>query len=112
MTSREQFEEEMSDKYEWFSDAIACADFCGDDDDGYYVGGDYLYHGTSCSEALFWLWRGWQASRAAIEIESPDFVDSRAALNKGYTVDYSNGFGDAMDAYELAIEQAGLKVKK
>lgn len=112
MTSRGQFEKEMSDKYEWFSDAIACADFCGDDDDGYYVGGDYIYHGTSCSEALFWLWRGWQASRAAIEIESPDFIDSRAALNKGYTVDYSNGFGDAMDAYEMAIEQAGLEVKK
>lgn len=57
-------------------------------------------------------WLAWQASRAAIEIESPDFIDSRAALNKGYTVDYSNGFGDAMDAYELAIEQAGLEVKK
>lgn len=57
-------------------------------------------------------WLAWQASRAAIEIESPDFIDSRAALNKGYTVDYSNGFGDAMDAYEMAIEQAGLKVKK
>lgn len=57
-------------------------------------------------------WMAWQASRAAIEIESPDFIDSRAALNKGYTVDYSNGFGDAMDAYEMAIEQAGLEVKK
>lgn len=57
-------------------------------------------------------WMAWQASRATVEIESPDFVDSRAALNKGYTVDYSNGFGDAMDAYELAIEQAGLEVKK
>ena len=57
-------------------------------------------------------WMAWQASRAAIEIESPDFIDSRAALNKGYTFDYSNGFGDAMDAYELAIEQAGLEVKK
>lgn len=57
-------------------------------------------------------WMAWQASRAAIEIESPDFIDSRAALNKGYTVDYSNGFGDAMDAYELAIQQAGLEVKK
>ena len=57
-------------------------------------------------------WIAWQASRAAIEIESPDFIDSRAALNKGYTIDYSNGFGDAMDAYELAIEQAGLEVKK
>ena len=57
-------------------------------------------------------WLAWQASRAAIEIKSPDFIDSRAALNKGYTVDYSNGFGDAMDAYELAIQQAGLEVKK
>ena len=57
-------------------------------------------------------WIAWQASRAVIEIESPDFIDSRAALNKGYTVDYSNGFGDAMDAYEMAIEQAGLEVKK
>lgn len=57
-------------------------------------------------------WMAWQASRAAIEIESPDFIDSRSALNKGYTVDYSNGLGDAMDAYELAIEQAGLEVKK
>lgn len=66
----------------------------------------YLYPATNGA------WQAWRASRAAIKIESPDFVDSRAALNKGYTVDYSNGFGDAMDAYELAIEQAGLKVKK
>lgn len=101
MTSREQFEEEMSDKYEWFSDAIACADFCGGDDDGYYVGGEYIYHGTSCSEALFWLWRGWQASREAIEIELPE-------ADIGY---------EMMEYYEPqqvieAIEQAGLKVKK
>ena len=100
MTSREQFEEEMSDKYEWFSDAIACADFCGDDDDGYYVGGDYIYHGTSCSEALFWLWRGWQASRAAIEIELPE--EESLGCHAIYY---------AEDIIE-AIEQAGLKVKK
>lgn len=100
MTSREQFEEEMSDKYEWFSDAIACADFCGDDDDGYYVGGDYIYHGTSCSEALFWLWRGWQTSRAAIEIELPE--EESFGCTTGYY---------AEDVIE-AIEQAGLKVKK
>lgn len=99
MTSREQFEEEMSDKYEWFSDAIACADFCGDDD-GYYVGGDYIYHGTSCSEALFWLWRGWQASRAAIEIELPG--EESFGCTTGYY---------AEDVIE-AIEKAGLKVKK
>ncbi|HAW5390808.1 TPA: hypothetical protein JLY95_004515 [Escherichia coli] len=100
MTSRELFEEEMSDKYEWFSDAIACADFCGDDDDGYYVGGDYIYHGTSCSEALFWLWRGWQASRAAIEIELPE--EESLGCHAIYY---------AEDVVE-AIEQAGLKVKK
>ena len=104
MTSREQFEEEMSDKYEWFSEAIACADFCGDDDDGYYVGGDYIYHGTSCSEALFWLWRGWQASRAAIEIKLPCRVGAKSSWQDGPHV-----FADEVIE---AIEQAGLKVKK
>lgn len=104
MTSREQFEEEMSDKYEWFSNAIACADFCGDDDDGYYVGGDYIYHGTSCSEALFWLWRGWQASRAAIEIELPELCSPG-----DFCIDIP-----AQAHHEVieAIENAGLKVKK
>lgn len=98
MTSREQFEEEMSKKYEWFSDAIACANFCGDDDDGYYVGGDYLYYGKSCSEALFWLWRGWQASRLAIEIQSCPYPNDH-----GPNVD---------DHYRKQINNAGLKVKK
>lgn len=104
MTSREQFEEEMSDKYERFGDAIACADFCGDDDDGYYVGGDYIYHGTSCSEALFWLWLGWQASRAAIEIELPE-----PCSPGDFCVDIP-----AQAHHEVieAIESAGLKVKK
>lgn len=57
-------------------------------------------------------WKGWQASRSAIEIIAPKFIDSREALAKGYTVDYSNGFGDAMDAYEKAIRAAGIKVKE
>lgn len=101
-SSREQFEEEMIDKYEWFSDAIACADFCGEDDDGYYVGGDYIYHGTSCSEALFWLWRGWQASRAAIEIEFPAVIwDMSEDGSQHYDRD------EVMDA----IQSAGIKVK-
>lgn len=102
-SSREQFEEEMGDKYEWFSDAIACADFCGEDDDGYYVGGDYIYHGTSCSEALFWLWRGWQASRAAIEIELPDKVMVED--------EFDNGHNCAINYCADAIRAAGLTVK-
>ncbi len=50
--------------------------------------------------------------RAAIEIIAPKFIDSREALAKGFTVDYSNGFGDAMDAYEENIRAAGIKVKE
>ncbi|EGF7347283.1 hypothetical protein F6T13_17715 [Escherichia coli] len=57
-------------------------------------------------------WVIWQASRAAIEITAPKFIDSREALAKGFTVDYSNGFGDAMDAYEENISAAGVKVKE
>lgn len=57
-------------------------------------------------------WEFWKKSREAIEIIAPKFIDSREALAKGYTVDYSNGFGDAMDAYEAAIRAAGIKVKE
>lgn len=93
MTSREQFEHQCRN--------------------GLVNGGLAVFeNGVYVSELTRAVWSGWQASRAAIEIESPDFIDSRAALNKGYTVDYSNGFGDAMDAYEMAIEKAGLEVKK
>ena len=99
MTSREQFEEWVKEEtgFDLWRTEYPMTEW----DDQQYKG-----HQTNLA------WMAWQASRAAIEIESPDFVDSRAALNKGYTVDYSNGFGDAMDAYELAIEQAGLEVKK
>ncbi|MCZ9080348.1 hypothetical protein OM310_24290 [Escherichia albertii] len=57
-------------------------------------------------------WQAWKASRAAIEITAPKFIDSREALAKWFTVDYSNGFGDAMDAYEENIRAAGVKVKE
>lgn len=55
--------------------------------------------------------RTWQASRAAIEIEPPKFIDSREALSMGRMVDYSNGFGDAMDAYEVSIKSVGISIK-
>lgn len=66
----------------------------------------YVYSSTEMA------WRAWQASRAAIEITAPKFIDSREALAKGFTVDYSNDFGDAMDAYEENIRAAGIKVKE
>lgn len=69
-----------------------------------YATGYYTHH-------IHVLWEAWVASRAAIEIEAPAFIDSREALAKGFTVDYSNGFGDGMDAYEANIRAAGLTVK-
>lgn len=99
MTSREQFEQWIKEEtgFDLWRTEYPMTEW---DDQ------QYKCHQTNLA------WMTWQASRAAIEIESPDFIDSRAALNKGYTVDYSNGFGDAMEAYELAIEQVGLEVKK
>ncbi|WP_326490727.1 hypothetical protein [Hafnia alvei] len=55
-------------------------------------------------------WMAWQASREAVEVNPPKFVDSREALSKGFTVDYSKGFGDGMDAYEESIRAAGIKI--
>ncbi|MEG7662058.1 hypothetical protein U0D24_06615 [Hafnia paralvei] len=55
-------------------------------------------------------WEAWQASREAVEVNPPKFVDSREALSKGFTVDYSKGFGDGMDAYEESIRAAGIKI--
>lgn len=67
--------------------------------------GDYLLMST------FRAWEVWQASRNAIVITAPPFVTSRAALERGYTVDYSNGHGDAMDSYELVLKEAGITIK-
>ncbi|EFB3571222.1 hypothetical protein NEP95_16690 [Escherichia coli] len=102
--SRKQFEK-------WFMDDVAGAsfDFPGFKDGEYVVGEVYdeqLY------VMLQSMYMAWTASREAIEIIQPKFIDSREALAKGYTVDYSNGFGDGMDAYDDAIRAAGIKVKE
>ncbi|HAZ2983848.1 TPA: hypothetical protein J0587_004675 [Salmonella enterica subsp. enterica serovar Kentucky] len=94
MTSREQFEKWVSEKL-----------FPG-------IHFAFLDNGEYVNTIIQQRWEAWQESRAAIDIEQPEFIDSRSVLDKGYMVDYSNGFGDAMDAFVQAIEQAGLKVKK
>jgi len=67
MTSREKFEAFLVSEYEWGNDALNAANFHGDDATGYYTGGDFIYDGQSCSECLFWAWRGWQAAELAAE---------------------------------------------
>lgn len=92
MTSREQFEEWVKEEtgFDLWRTEYPMTEWDNQ---------QYKCHQTNLA------WMAWQASRAAVEIESPDFVDSRAVLNKGYTVDYSNGFGDAMDAYDWQLSK-------
>ncbi|MCW6607253.1 hypothetical protein [Yersinia ruckeri] len=81
MTSREQFEAWLIREYSWAIDALDMAFFHGDDETGYYMGGDFIYDGSSCAEALFWAWRGWQARREAVDIKLPElFEDDRHAV--------------------------------
>lgn len=62
MSSREEFEAWLSREYPWGNEALDKAFFSGNDDNGYYTGGDFIYDGSSCADALFWAWRGWQES--------------------------------------------------
>ncbi|MCG7781029.1 hypothetical protein [Lelliottia amnigena] len=89
MSSREEFEKEMCNEYLWFGEALELAHFHGDDATGYYTGGGYIYDGTSCAEALFWAWRGWQASKTksqsqltALTTQLESVVAEHAALSK------------------------------
>lgn len=56
-------------------------------------------------------WMAWQASRAAVEIDIPDGVTTREALDAGYAGDYAAGMDDGIDNCEKAILAAGLKIK-
>lgn len=89
MSSREEFEKEMCNEYLWFGEALELAHFHGDGATGYYTGGGYIYDGTSCAEALFWAWRGWQASKTksqsqltALTTQLESVVAENAALSK------------------------------
>ncbi|MFV4784014.1 hypothetical protein [Escherichia coli] len=103
--SRKQFEESWLRRGGESSDLIRYPENHHEIGSG-NIGGQYVM------EDVQGHWQTWQASRSAIEITAPKFIDSREALAKGFTVDYSNGFGDAMDAYEENIRAAGVKVKE
>ncbi|MBK2673154.1 hypothetical protein FKL07_23220 [Citrobacter freundii] len=94
MTSREKFEAFLVSEYEWGNDALNAANFHGDDATGYYTGGDFIYDGQSCSECLFWAWRGWQAAELAAEKKLTDMAVQLANAES--------------KCRELAAENAGL----
>ncbi|HCB2886520.1 TPA: hypothetical protein SCR51_004898 [Citrobacter freundii] len=95
MISREKFEAFLVSEYEWGNDALNAANFHGDDATGYYTGGDFIYDGQSCSECLFWAWRGWQAAELAAEKKLTDMAVQLANAES--------------KCRELAVENAGLK---
>lgn len=49
------------------------------------------------------VWRGWQASRAAIVVELPDYI--------GADTYQSAGYNEALDECDNAIRAAGITVK-
>lgn len=66
---------------------------------------DYVYSPT------VWAWKAWQASREAIEIELKQF-DHFQICHYGADERHADGYIDAQNNANKAIEQAGLKVKK
>lgn len=94
MTSREQFEEWFNERSNWkITPSMRKKDG---------------YVGNPSAQSK---WEVWMASRAAIEIECPGKRE-REAFSTDFEDGVTFGYNDAMDAYELAIQQAGLKVKK
>ncbi len=93
--SREQFEAAIKQKFGDLIDQRVCKN-----GDGEYMAWDMQV-----------AWWAWQASRAAVEIELPNGVTTREALDAGYTCDYAAGMDDGIEACEDAILAAGLKVK-
>lgn len=104
MTSREQFEASWLRRGGEASDLVRYPENHHEAGSG-NVGGQYVVDDVQGH------WQTWQASRAAIEIECPE-KRGREVFSTDFEDGVTFGYNDAMDAYELAIQQAGLKVKK
>ena len=104
MTSREQFEASWLRRGGEASDLVRYPENHHEAGSG-NVGGQYVIDDVQGH------WQTWQASRAAIEIECPGKRE-REAFSTDFEDGVTFGYNDAMDAYELAIQQAGLEVKK
>lgn len=94
MTSREQFEA-------WWKTQRAVCQFARE---GSKNG---AYHSKPCQSA----WEAWQASREAVEIELPEEMKAREALDKGFMCDYAAGVTDTVVQVRENLIAAGIKVK-
>lgn len=94
--SRKQFEAWLMEKFGYREDYL-----------DYWRGdGDFKHH-----PVLRARFEGWQASRAAIEIELPDELTIEDCIEKDIDVCRATQFNLGMGKLEQAIRAAGIKVK-
>lgn len=62
------------------------------------------------SQYEFFL-EAWQASREAVEVELPEEMKAREALDKGFMCDYAAGVTDTVVQMRENLRAAGIKVK-
>ncbi|MGE4897192.1 hypothetical protein [Yersinia enterocolitica] len=56
-------------------------------------------------------WCAWQASREIIEVDIPEEMTCREALEQGHTSDYANGFTAAIIQCYAVVRTAGIRIK-
>ncbi|TBL49904.1 hypothetical protein EYY98_10630 [Obesumbacterium proteus] len=61
--------------------------------------------------AMGWGLKIWQASREAVEVELPEEMKAREALDKGFMCDYAAGVTDTVVQMRENLRAAGIKVK-
>lgn len=57
------------------------------------------------------MWVGWQAALESIEVDIPEEMTCREALEQGYTSDYANGFTAAIIQCYAVVRTAGIRIK-
>ncbi|HGW3308643.1 TPA: hypothetical protein ACNJ5P_003282 [Yersinia enterocolitica] len=64
---------------------------------------------NSC--AMGWGFRIWKAARESIEVDIPEEMICREALELGHTSDYANGFTAAIIQCYSVVRTAGIRIK-
>ncbi|WP_145541655.1 hypothetical protein [Yersinia alsatica] len=64
---------------------------------------------NSC--AMGWGFRIWKAARESIEVDIPEEMTCREALELGHTSDYANGFTAAIIQCYSVVRTAGIRIK-
>ena len=61
--------------------------------------------------AMGWGFRIWKAARESIEVDIPEEMTCREALEQGHTSDYANGFTAAIIQCYAVVRTAGIRIK-